>query len=292
MTSRDYLITVWADHDDIPKWNPEKMTYLCINPEKCPNTGNLHWQTYVIYKTPVRKRGAQVGLGLSKSCHVIKPRGSGESCADYCSKELTRTDETIEYGIMPSEENIQQGRRSDIHAVVNACLKTDISETEIALQFPEQYIKYHKGIGKLIQHSSVQEVSKEFSLEDFQHWKPLSKIGTQVLMGKAGIGKTEFAKAHFNKPLFVTHMDDLLGYTPAKYDGIIFDDMCFKHMPRTAQIHLVDWDNPRSIHCRYSTAKIPKNTRKIFTCNEFPFIDDSAIERRITVTQVTERVII
>lgn len=293
MTSRDWLLTVWQEHDDEPKFNPDKCKYLIFNPEKCPTTGNPHWQTYAIFHQPVRIRGAQRALGVGKKCQVIKPRGSGESCATYCSKLKTSYDKFKEFGEMPTEEEIQQGRRNDLHGVKEACLKPDASETEIALQFPEQYIKYHAGIGKLIQHSAVMGVTSEYTLDDFQHWKPLARERSQILLGKAGIGKTEFAKAHFECPLFVTHMDDLLGFNPSKYDGIIFDDMCFRHMPRTAQIAIVDWDNPRSIHCRYRTANIPKHTRKIFTCNEVPFdLSDKAISRRVTVTEVTERVII
>jgi len=110
-------------------------------------------------------------------------------------------------------------------------------------------------------------------------------VRSLIIVGKAGTGKTEYAKAHFKTPLFVTHMDVLLEFNEKKHDGIIFDDMDFKHLPRTAQIHLVDWDNNRAIHCRYAVAKIPKHTRKIFCVNEYPFIYDEAgaIERRVQV---------
>lgn len=295
MTSRDWLLTVWKEHDSEPIYHADKMKYLCVNTERCPKTGNLHWQTYVIFKQPVRIRGAQKALGLTKKNNVIKPRGSGVSCAEYCKKELTRVADTKEYGELPTEDVIQQGRRTDIAMVADACLQPDANETEIARMFPCQYIKYHAGISKLIQHSAIVEVSTKFTLDDFQHWRPLDLIGSQILVGNAGIGKTEFAKAHFKCPLFVTHIDELKLYSANKYDGIIFDDMCFRHMPRTAQIHLVDWDNPRSIHCRYAIAKIPANTRKIFTCNtgNLPVeLDDPAISRRVTVTEVTKRVII
>ena len=73
--------------------------------------------------------------------------------------------------------------------------------------------------------------------------------------------------------LFVTHSDDLKAWDPKRYDGIVFDDMSFTHMPLSAQKFLLDWKDDRTIHCRYANAHIPAKTKKIFTCNwgEFPF---------------------
>lgn len=117
-------------------------------------------------------------------------------------------------------------------------------------------------------------------------WPYLQNIESVVLVGQSNIGKTQFAKAHFNNALFISHMDSLKRFDPEVYDGIIFDDMDFKHMPRTAQIHITDFDEEREIHSRYQNAMIPAGTRKIFTCNEFPFMEDSAILRRVTIVKV------
>lgn len=105
--------------------------------------------------------------------------------------------------------------------------------------------------------------------------------GTTVLTGPTGIGKTSWAILYATKPcMTVTHIDDLRLYTD-NIKSLIFDDMTFTHMPIQAQIHLVDNDIPRSIHCRYGVAHIPPNIQKIFTCNSYPFDDHSAIKRRI-----------
>jgi len=115
-------------------------------------------------------------------------------------------------------------------------------------------------------------------------WPELENIQSTVLIGPSNIGKTQFAKAHFKNPLFVSHMDRLRDYEPGVHDGIIFDDMDFKHLPRTAQIHITDWDEERDIHARYGCAKIPANTQKIFTCNNMCVDDsDEAIRRRINI---------
>lgn len=81
--------------------------------------------------------------------------------------------------------------------------------------------------------------------------------------------------------LVVSHMDQLSEYSPDKHAGILFDDMDFKHMPRSAQIHIADYDQDRAIHVRYTCAVIPAGTLKVCTSNyRDVFLEDSAIQRR------------
>jgi len=102
-----------------------------------------------------------------------------------------------------------------------------------------------------------------------------------IIQGPAGCGKTNWAKLNCDKPaLFVSHLDRLKDLKPDYHKSIIFDDLDFKHLPRTSQIHLVDRENPRDIHIRYRVAHIPSGIQKIFTSNEEPFIRDDAIKRR------------
>jgi len=109
-----------------------------------------------------------------------------------------------------------------------------------------------------------------------------------VLKGESGCGKTTWAKTHAPKPaLFVSHIDSLKRFQPGFHKSIIFDDVDFNHYPRTGQIHIADWENPRAIHVRYGTVEIPANTYKIFTCNFEPLtLTDEAIKRRVKVFHV------
>jgi hypothetical protein len=107
-----------------------------------------------------------------------------------------------------------------------------------------------------------------------------------VVIGPSGIGKTTYALWIAPKPaLVVTHLDDLRQLT-SRVKSIVFDDMTFSHHPRESQIHLVDRYLTRSIHMRYRTATIPAGIVKIFTANYYPFIQDSAIERRVNLLNV------
>lgn len=117
-------------------------------------------------------------------------------------------------------------------------------------------------------------------------WPYLENIQSVALVGPSNIGKTQFAKSHFRNPLMVRHMDKLKEFDAMVHDGIIFDDMCFTHLHREAQIHITDWDEDSDLHIRYGTAKIPAGTRKIFTANYYPFTRDDAITRRVTLVDI------
>lgn len=118
------------------------------------------------------------------------------------------------------------------------------------------------------------------SLQEFKFNPDLHS--TLVIRGPSGCGKTTWAKINMPKPcLFVSHIDQLKEFKPQFHVSIIFDDVDFTHYPRTAQIHIVDFDNTRAIHCRHHIAVIPAGIYKCFTCNEWPLSDDQAVARRI-----------
>lgn len=122
-----------------------------------------------------------------------------------------------------------------------------------------------------------------FRFEDFR-----SKV--LVLEGPTGCGKTTWARCYSPKPaLFITHLDMLKKeYDPSYHKSIIFDDMSFSHLPREAQLHIIEQRTPTQIHVRYGVASLPPGVPKIFTCNIYPFSRDPAIDRRIYHKTVTE----
>lgn len=147
-------------------------------------------------------------------------------------------------------------------------------------------------------------VSNVFTADDYPGWDGLvlDPVLTElvfdpethrslVISGPSGAGKTTWGILHMPRPLIVvSHQDELKrGYIPGFHKSIIFDDMDFSHWPRVSQIHLLDWDLSRSIHCRNTNAYIDKCTYKLFTCNpqSFPFMrNDDAIDRRMSVVEL------
>jgi len=103
------------------------------------------------------------------------------------------------------------------------------------------------------------------------------------IKGETGMGKTSWAKLHAPKPtLMVNQIVSLKQFKPCLHQSIIFDDMSFTHIPREAQIFILDTHNPRQIHCRNSNAQIPAGIPKIFTSNVEIFSEDPAIARRVS----------
>lgn len=130
----------------------------------------------------------------------------------------------------------------------------------------------------------------EFNRPKIDNW-----TRSWLIYGDSGTGKTQYALSHFEKPLFVTHMDKLKEFDPNLHDGIVFDDISFSHLPVDAIIHILDIDNDRTIHCRFTTAEIPANTKKLFVHNRRDIFKSShlmteeqedAIDRRLYVVHI------
>ncbi len=242
------------------------------------DSGTDHVQGYVEFET--RKTLGKVKKILVRA-HWEKRNGTPLQASVYCKKD----GDYIETGTLSSP-----GKRSDLDQIrdeiKNGATKRDLWDDH----FPTM-VRYHKGMYEGMQQLATDDCDHKFSLDDFEMDELDDFSKSYVLYGEPGIGKTCFALAHFTNPLFVTHMDDLLNFDKNVYDGIVFDDMSFQHMPRTAQIHLVDVDHRRSIHCRYARAILPASTRKIFTTNEAYgaiFLEDSAINRRLHRVEFTK----
>lgn len=116
--------------------------------------------------------------------------------------------------------------------------------------------------------------------------------GSTLLIGPSGCGKSSWAKRVCPKPaLWVRHIDILRKFRPGFHQSIIFDDMDFKHLPRSTQIYIADQDDIAQIHCRYGVATIPARTQKIFTANTMPFEEDEAIRRRLQIINIISLVL-
>ena len=92
-------------------------------------------------------------------------------------------------------------------------------------------------------------------------------VGSLHIYGAINLGKTEWACAQFENPLYVTSRDGLRAFRPHVHDGIVIDKMVFKAWTVTDCESLTDWTKPASVTCRYGDAQIPKNTPKIIVTN-------------------------
>ncbi len=235
--------------------------------EVCPTTGRKHLQGHVSFKRAYR---------LSALKKLSKAHWEIAKCEDF-NYEIKGDDRFIK------DERKKKGQRTDLETI-SELVVDGASVREIAKQYPSQFIRYHRGIERLMEVFQPTYTTGEIDLASFCKRLGLTPVCaySTVIIGDSGCGKTQWALSHFERPLFVSHMDDLLNLTEDN-DGIVFDDMDFRHTPRSTNIYLADYDQDRSIHCRYRPAKIPKHTFKIFTANHFPFLNDEAIRRRLNI---------
>lgn len=244
------------------------LTYGVVGRE-IGESGTPHLQAY--FEFDVKKRLSTLKKFLV-SYHLERRKGSAVEASDYCKKD----GDFIEFGCLSTDE---QGRRSDLDQIVSL-IQSGSTRRDIAVAFPSTFMRMYRGIDALI---AIYRVRHNVSAFTDVRWN-IRLETSHVFWGKPGCGKTEYAKQLLPTALFVTHIDDLKDYDPASYNGIIFDDMSFLHLPREAQIHIIDFDNPRSIHVRYGVAHIPMGTIKIFTTNiegGHIFMEDAAILRRV-----------
>lgn len=279
--------------------DPEIYDYLICANEK-GEKGTPHLQGFICFKT--KKRLSWITNNVFVSTITKKGRASWFLCdgsvqenIDYCKKgEQTKEEwkrlktkgpnyglnaDFVEFGEPPSEGR-GQGKKNKDDAYHEALA---LPSAEDALKFlsehaPRDYCLQRHNLEKsLYTHFTPKEVYKpKFSLADFNHPGVLfPSTNSTLVWGPSNVGKTAFVKAHFLNPLFCTHMDDLKNFKKYDHDAIIFDDMSFHHMPIETVIHLVDTDNPSSIHCRHRTATIPAGVIKVFTHNTpNPFYDE------------------
>lgn len=179
----------------------------------------------------------------------------------------------------------------------------DILQTEDKILYFLHEKQIRNLICKLIKHNKPEIFyEKPFELNTFKtndqisNWKQIHKnTKTLVLIGPSGIGKTELCKALFNKPLLVSHIDQLKELQIGINDVVILDDMVFNHWLREDVIHLTDLANDRGINVKGDYVTLPAKLPRIITSNKelqqiFPKDERGAILRRIFVVRLTTEV--
>lgn len=266
------------------------LRYLCWG-EEVGAEGTPHLQGYAV-STNARTLSAMKKVLGSSRLHLQKSKGSGKQNVDYCKKIDAKS---VANGVLPNlvfhcyGDLPQQGKRSDLDEV-KELIEDGATEAQIAQEFFGQWVRYRVGFREYRSLMNRPMASSIYPLDSFPlEWRQatFNWDKTLIFWGASGVGKTEFACALLPGALMVSHMDDLKQFDEEYHSGIIFDDVDIKHIPRTAQIHLVDQQHCRSIHIRYGCATIPAHTKKIFTTNEeggnCMSLEDSAIKRRVKV---------
>lgn len=123
---------------------------------------------------------------------------------------------------------------------------------------------------------------------------------THVLVGPAGIGKTQLAKYLLKKAgctnaVVVRNHEQLNSHPFA--DGIVFDELSVNvpgqgFWEREQQVAVVDQDEDSVLRARYKNANLHWDTLRIITTNVLTralMVEDEAVARRITVHELTTK---
>ena len=123
-------------------------------------------------------------------------------------------------------------------------------------------------------------------------------VGTLHIWGAVRLGKSEWALAQFDNPLYVTERNDLLEYRAGFHDGIVIDKLMPRERPPAGFTlaeceRITDITLPASVRCLYRTARIPRGVRKIFVSNVRDAWPDDPIGqivgRRVVQLEITSR---
>lgn len=254
------------------------LSYLLYGKE-IGSSGTPHLQCYA--ETPKK----MTIRAFEKMLHKILPGAAkiqavkfSDKARKYCMKD----GEVTELGVRSI-----QGQRTDL-AIIQSEIMDGATIQEIFQNHFGQAVRYHQAFDRYI---GMQRIVGTYAETD--RWPEVIYPEGQslILWGESGIGKTTKAKQMIGpNHLMVRHPDGLLKFDRNFHTGIIFDDMEFLHTPRTAQIHLLDWDDHSQIHCRYACAEIPAHTKKVFTTNqkygEIFLLTDAAIQRRVKIIEL------
>lgn len=168
---RNVCITVNNYSDDVIERlrSNDQISYAVIGKEMGEN-GTPHLQGYLEF---VASKKFSTVKKLIPTAHIEKRRGTAQQAADYCKKD----EDYVEWGVIS-----RQGKRSDLDDVV-AEIQKKRPLSEIACEFPVQFVKFHKGLQALANYHIPE-----------RNWE----THVEVFYGATGTGKSR--RAHEEMP--------------------------------------------------------------------------------------------
>lgn len=193
--------------------------------------------------------------------------------ASYAVKKYSSTDEIVQYGPVPKKflsmaDKDEKPTRDDMFSNMLACETRQEALDYVRDNMTSTYVLQNAAICAFVNKQFATETQGNYTLDQFRYPKLLVNKGkTYIFVGPAGIGKTQYALAHFSKPLLVSDRQDLSKLSSGDYDGIVFDDMNFNKWNCCNVIHLVDQECDRTINVKYGSVAIPAGMPRIITLN-------------------------
>lgn len=256
--------------------------------EESHTNGGRHIHCVLVFERKLDSRDVSLfDIGCNGHDHHpnIRPIQRGQAHLNRAEEYVTKDDPTP---MTNWEAKLTWGE------ILDTSIDKDEFMRLVRKNYPRDFCLAHKRLEEMAL-ATWKPGSKNtiYQWEPTYDWNPPNVLTTTTLLpnrsivviGPAGCGKTTWAKLIAPKPaLFCRHLDSL-SLIQDEHQSVVFDDLCFRHLPAQTQKFLVDMNDLAEIHIRYKVARISAGVMRIFTANEFPFevsenhID--AIERRI-----------
>lgn len=177
--------------------------YALFQKEKCPTTGELHYQGYLKLSQGTRMATINNACSFNISLRPIR-RGTDKYCIRYCRKSESRIDGPWEFGEAP-----HQGSRSDLSEYASFAVgKTNLRE--VVMRDPGTFLRYSRGVQAIMSATAPRRTEKPVVV---------------LLYGPPGTGKTRTVYDHFPiEDIYVKQTDDSFfdGYVGQKV--FVLDD--------------------------------------------------------------------
>lgn len=135
---RNFTVTDYELDENFYMENEDAFKYVLMGLEKCPSTGRMHWQGYVIFKFQKSIKSAQKYL---KPRHVEIMRKGTFTNYKYCKKD---GNVALEIGMPPL-----QGQRTDLIKLKDDILEGRSTVNEITETDPYMFHMYGRTMMKL-----------------------------------------------------------------------------------------------------------------------------------------------
>ncbi len=128
----------FGETDYLDKLKSYDCTYHIIGAEICPTSGKNHYQGYIEFQN--KKRGSTILKVFPSGVFSWAKRvGTKYGAMVYCTKENM----IFERGDKPLKS--KKGKRTDMETICEM-IRDGATDEQIALQYPGQFIRYHRGM--------------------------------------------------------------------------------------------------------------------------------------------------
>lgn len=250
------------------------------------------------------------GFKWQKSLHAVQtmglPEGENIQCTKdslamkkYVTNKLKRVEgtEPILFGEVPEFKTIKRTLENSADPMRDLIEaggdKVDILKRAKTGNIT-WYAKNQKQLKAVLNELISDPDNAIYKITDF-NVQPLEFKGKHILLiGKSGVGKTQFALSHFKAPLLIQTKEDWGRYREGTTDGLVMDDLALRNWQTETLIKALNWDVNVTYDVKFGSAvipgKIPRfvlvNSIKCFWPNGILDEHKAAIARRLECYEV------